>query len=76
MSDVLSIRIPKEIKRKMELLKDVVDWNEEIRKFLERRVDELYRRRIVEEVRRVIEKLPEMPRGAVTAYVREDRDSS
>ena len=24
----------------------------------------------------VIEKLPEMPRGAVTAYVREDRDSS
>jgi len=36
MSDVLSIRIPKEIKRKMELLKDVVDWNEEIRKFLER----------------------------------------
>ena len=52
MSDVLSIRIPKEIKRKMELLKDVVDWNEEIRKFLERRVDELYKRRVIEEVRR------------------------
>jgi len=76
MSDVLSIRIPKEIKRKMELLKDVVDWNGEIRKFLERMVDELYRRRVIEEVRRVIEKLPEMPRGTVTAYVREDRDSS
>ena len=76
MSDVLSIRVPREIKRKMELLKDVVDWNEEIREFLERRVDELYRRRVIEEVRRVIEKLPEMPRGVVTAYVREDRDSS
>lgn len=75
MSDVLSVRVPREIKRKMELLKDLVDWNEEIRKFLERRVDELYRRRVIEEARRVIEKLPEMPRGTVTAYVREDRDS-
>jgi hypothetical protein len=75
MSDVLSIRVPKEIKRKMELLKDVIDWNEEIRKFLECRVDELYRRRVLEEVRKVIERLPEMPRGTVTAYVREDRDS-
>ena len=60
----------------MELLKDVVDWDEEVRKFLERRVDELYRRRVIEEVRRVIKKLPEMPRGAVTAYVREGRDGS
>jgi hypothetical protein len=74
-SDVLSVRVPREIKRKMELLKDLVDWNEEIRKFLERRVDELYRRRVIKEARRVIEKLPEMPRGTVTAYVREDRDS-
>lgn len=76
MSNVLSIRIPKEVKRKMELLKDVVDWNEEIRRFLESRVDELYRRKVIEEVRRVIERLPEMPRGTVTAYVRGDRDSN
>ena len=76
MSDVLSIRIPREIKRKMESLKGLVDWNEEIRKFLESRVDELYRRKVIEEVRRIIENLPETPRGTVTAYVREDRDSN
>ena len=76
MSDVLSIRVPREIKRKMESLKDLVDWNEEIRKFLESRVDELYRRKVIEEVGRIIENLPETPRGTVTAYVREDRDGN
>ena len=76
MSDVFSIRVPREVKRKMESLKDLVDWNEEIRKFLESRVDELYRRKVIEEVRRIIENLPETPRGTVTAYVREDRDSN
>jgi hypothetical protein len=74
-STVLSIRISKDVKRRMEELRDVVDWNDEIKRFLEARVDELYRRKIIEEVRRVVELLPEMPRGSVTKCVREDRDS-
>jgi hypothetical protein len=74
-STVLSIRISKDVKRRMDELRDVVDWNDEIKRFLEARVDELYRRKIIEEVRRVVELLPEMPRGSVTKYVREDRDS-
>jgi hypothetical protein len=73
-STVLSIRISKDVKRRMDELRDVVDWNDEIKRFLEARVDELYRRKIIEEVRRVVELLPEMPRGSVTKYVREDRD--
>ena len=75
MSTVLSIRISKDVKRRMDELRDVVDWNDEIKRFLEARVDELHRRKIIEEVRRVVELLPEMPRGSVTKYVREDRDS-
>lgn len=75
MSEVFSIRVPKHIREKMKMLKDVVDWNEEVRRFLESRVDELLKSRVIEEVRQVIEKLPEMPRGSVTRYVREDRDS-
>jgi hypothetical protein len=74
-STVLSIRISKDVKRRMDELRDVVDWNDEIKRFLEARVDELYRRKIIEEIRRVVELLPEMPRGSVTKYVREDRDS-
>jgi hypothetical protein len=74
-STVLSIRISKDVKRRMDELRDVVNWNDEIKRFLEARVDELYRRKTIEEVRRVVELLPEMPRGSVTKYVREDRDS-
>lgn len=74
MSVVISIRIPRRLKEKMDSLGDV-NWSEEVRRFLEKRVEELRRRKVLEEVRRVIEQLPEVPRGTVTRYVREDRDS-
>jgi len=44
-------------------LRGIVDWNDEIRRFLEARVGELYRREKIAEVRRVISLLPEMPPG-------------
>jgi len=43
-STVLSVRISKDVKKRMDELRDVVDWNDEIRRFLEARVGELYRR--------------------------------
>lgn len=76
MSEVFSVRIPKRVKEKMEMLSGVIDWNEEVRRFLESRVDELLKMKVLQEARQVIEKLPEMPRGSVTSYVREDRDSN
>jgi len=59
----------------MNSLRDVVNWSEEIRKFLEARVEELHRRKVLSEVRKVIEQLPEIPKGMASRYVREDRDS-
>lgn len=76
MSVVVSVRISKELKKKIEQLKNIVDWNVEIRRFLEERVKEFYRREKIAEIRRVIEMLPEMPRGSVTNYGRGDRDSN
>ena len=75
MSTVISVRIPKKLKEKMDELRDVVNWSEEIRKFLEKRVEELHRRKVLEEIRKVLEKIPEAPKGTVAKYVREDRDS-
>ncbi len=75
MSVVVSVRIPRKLREEMDKLRDIVDWSEEIRRFLERRVEELKRVKVLKEVRRVIEELPEVPRGTVTGYVREDRDS-
>jgi hypothetical protein len=60
----------------MDKLRDVANWNEEIRRFLESRVEELHRIEVLKEVHRIIEQLPEVPRGTVTSYLREDRDSN
>jgi len=75
MSVVISVRIPRKLKEEMGKLKGVVNWNEEIRRFLESRVEELCRIEVLKEVCRVIKQLPEVPRDAVTSYLREDRDS-
>lgn len=75
MSTVISVRISKKLKEKMDELKDLVNWSEEIRKFLEKRVKELHRRKVLEEIRKVLEKIPESPKGTAAKYVREDRDS-
>ena len=77
MSEIISIRIPKELKRKMDVLRGKVKWSEEIRKFIEQRVNELWREKVLEEVDKVIDSLnlPELPAGAAARIVREDRDS-
>jgi len=75
LSTVISVRIPKKLKEKMDELRDMVNWSGEIRKFLEKRVEELHRRRVLEEIRKVLEKIPEAPKGTAAKYVREDRDS-
>ena len=75
MSTVLSIRIPRELKEKMKTLGKDVNWSSEIRRFIETRIRELERRKVLEEAHAVIEKLPKTPRGTAQKYVREDRDS-
>ncbi|MCS7128004.1 MAG: CopG family transcriptional regulator [Sulfolobales archaeon] len=76
MSVVVSFRISRELKKKMDSLKTSVNWSEEIRKFIEEKVREYERLRVIEDVENLIKTLPEMPRGTVTLYVREDRDSN
>ncbi len=74
-SAIVSVRVPKKLKEEMDRLRDRVNWSEEIRRFLERRVRELQRKLVLEEARRIIETLPEAPQGTAARYVREDRDS-
>lgn len=76
MSVVISVRIPKELKEKLDSLRDIVNWSEEIRNFLERRVREYYKKRVIEEVHQVIERFPECPTGTAVKYIREDRDDN
>jgi len=75
MSEVLSIRIPKELKKEIKELRDVVNWREEITMFLERRVRYYKKLETIRRAHKILEKHPELPRGSAVKTVRGDRDS-
>ena len=75
-STVLSIRIPKKLREEMEKLKDVTDWRNEIIAFIEEKVKAYKRLRALQEMDKILEGLPETPRGLAAKLVREDRDSN
>ena len=72
---VYSIRIPPEIKKEMDMMKDEINWSEEIRKFIKNKIEERKKRKVLQEVVSYIQTLPEAPRGTAQKLVREDRDS-
>jgi len=72
---VFCVRIPKEIKEKMDKYRDRVTWSEEIRRFIEKRIKEIEREEALNRVRRMLEKMPIQPEGSISSIVREDRDS-
>ena len=73
--NVISIRIPRELKKKMDSLRGVVDWSEEIRRFIERRVREIDQERVIGELEKLIQELPIAPKDYAARFVRGDRDS-
>jgi hypothetical protein len=75
MTSVISIRVPPEIKQEMEKLKAEINWNEEIKAFLKKRIENRKKRAAIDEVISMIETLPETPEGTAAQMVREDRDS-
>jgi len=75
LSAIISVRVPKELKEKMNKFKNRIKWSKEIREFIEKKIIELMRESVVESANRYIEKLPEIPKGTAVRYVREDRDS-
>lgn len=72
--EVISIRIPKELKKSMKEIE--INWSEEIRKFIEKKVREYKRIKALEEIDAMLASLPKAERGTAKNYVREDRDSN
>ena len=75
MGNVISIRVPPEIKREMDELKGEVNWSEEIREFIKKKIKEHKKRKALQEVIAYIQALPTAPRGTARRLVREDRDN-
>ncbi len=70
MSDVLTIRVPKDLKERMRRLDN--SWSEEIRDFIEERIRQLELAELIEETT----KNPSRPRTRIdsTHLIREDRE--
>ncbi len=75
MSVIVSFRIPRELKKKMDRFKGTINWSEELRKFIEKRIEELEQQKVIEELEETIKRIPLIPKGIATRYIREDRDS-
>lgn len=75
MSVTVSFRIPRELKERMDAFKREVNWSDEIRRFVEAKVEELEKKRLLKEIDKIIEELPELSQGTVARLLREDRDS-
>lgn len=72
MSTVISIRVPRELKDALEKL-DRIDWQRELRAFLEEKVRRELRARQLEEAK----KLRDMMKSVSAAeIIREDRDKA
>ena len=77
MSEVVSFKVRREIKKKMEELKDKVNWPEELRRFVEEKIIEIEARENFEKILKMLEQATwSVPRGFSRESVREDRDSS
>jgi len=70
---VITVRIPRELKEAMEKLD--VNWSEEIRRFIARRVDEELRKRKLEDAITVLRETEGVERGFAGKAVRKYRDS-
>lgn len=74
MGNIISFRVSPEMKHEMDKLKGEINWNDEIREFIKKRIKEYKKRKALQEVITYIQALPEAPKGTAQKLVREDRD--
>ena len=70
---IVTVRVPDELKLKMKELD--INWSEEIREFIRRRIDEEERKRRIQEALELAKASGSVSRGFAAKSVREDRDS-
>ena len=75
MSEVVSFKVPREIKEKMRKYSKRVKWSEELRNYVIERIKRMEAEENLEKVIEMIESTKGVPRGFSVRSVREDRDS-
>ena len=76
LSEVVSFKVKREVKKKMKMYRDRINWAEELRRFVEDKIKELEAH---DNLQRVMDELERaswsVPKGFSQRSVREDRDS-
>ncbi len=71
---VISVRVPDELKEKMK--KYDINWSEEIRAFIERKIKNEEKAKLLDEIDSFLKSVPELEKGKATKLVRDSRDSN
>jgi len=74
MNQVISIRIPEQTHSEMKKLRRYINWNQEIREFIKKRIDDKKKDDILASVTELLKKIPALPSGSAAQLVRADRD--
>ena len=72
---VVSVKVPHELKKDMEKRKTKINWSEEIRLFISRKIEEEQRRENLEKADSLLKSTRRLSKGEAAKIVREDRDS-
>ena len=75
MSEVISFKVSRELKKRVEKLKGIIDWPSELRVFVEERVMAAERSLVIQ---KILERAPEkiLPAGSVVKAIREEREGA
>ncbi len=74
MNQIISIRVPEQTRSEMKKLRRSINWNQEIRDFISKRIDDKKKDDILASVTQRIKKTPVIPSGSAAELVRADRD--
>jgi len=75
MTEIVNFRVKKEIKEKMNFYKEKINWNEELRNFIIKKIEQFEKERIIDEIGNLLKKTKNLNKGIAEMLVREDRDS-
>ncbi len=76
MGEVVTFRVPREVKEKMRRYRDKVNWSRLLRDFLIEKIRSLDAEEKLKKVSKIISETKGVPRGFSKISVREDRDSN
>jgi len=74
MSEIVSFKVPRELKEKMRRYKDRINWSKLLRDFLAEKIRLLEAEENLKKISRMISETKGVPRGFSASSIREDRD--